>query len=89
MLGIYNLTLKVLCHIFFPRAAEINSASDDGTTVLHHAASKDLLSICKLILDKTVDKNPRNDMNTTPLHEAARAGSILLVKIIMMESGEF
>ena len=58
---------------------------NNSNTVLHNAASSNLLEAYKMIMDKVKDKNPSNSIGCTPLHFAARNGHLRICELIVKE----
>lgn len=74
---------KVLVKILLDRGAEVNARDEHGWTPLHHAASRDAVSILQLLLDKGADVNSKTVEGATPLHVAAASGSLNTISLLL------
>lgn len=61
----------------------LNSADDDGMTVLHWAADRGSKEILETLLAHGADVNVTDSENQTPLHYAASCGHLDCVKVLL------
>lgn len=65
------------------QGANISWQDDDGSTVLHHAASKGLLKVITLLLGKDIDLSPVDNLGGTPLYSAVEGGHAEVVRLLI------
>jgi ankyrin repeat protein len=65
------------------KGADINTAFDDGTPLLHQAVNDGNINLVKLLLQKGVHVNILTHRKQTALHWAAYAGNEQMVKLLL------
>ncbi|CAM9792050.1 unnamed protein product, partial [Discosporangium mesarthrocarpum] len=64
-------------------AEVVNSAREDGDTLLHVAAQEEKVAVVEALLDAGADVNSRDSSDGTPLHRSCLSGALESVEVLL------